>query len=98
MNNKTKKCGNCGKELPLTAYNKSNANRDGLQHRCKECCRKYNKQYKLDNPEYGKAWFKSNPNYQKEWRKSNPEYYNEYYASNKERYKGYNKKKKTQTT
>lgn len=41
---KTKKCLKCGRELPVTEfYKKSNAP-DGLQYRCKECCREASRQ------------------------------------------------------
>lgn len=36
---KTKKCTRCGRELPVTEFNKRNNAPDGLQCWCKECQR-----------------------------------------------------------
>lgn len=36
---KTKKCTRCGRELPVTEFNKKNNALDGLQSWCKECQR-----------------------------------------------------------
>ena len=33
---KTKVCNKCGRELPISAFNKRTASKDGLQDRCKE--------------------------------------------------------------
>lgn len=35
----TKKCSKCGRELPLSEFNKNNQAKDGLQCRCKSCQR-----------------------------------------------------------
>lgn len=63
---KTKKCRECGRELPLSEFNKNSCNKDGIQDRCRECFSKYNAKryasnkdkfkadilrYKRDNPE-----------------------------------------------
>lgn len=32
-----KKCSKCGRTLPLTEFNKSKSNKDGLQYHCKDC-------------------------------------------------------------
>ena len=39
----TKKCSECGRELPLSEFNKNRSNKDGLQDRCRECFSRYNK-------------------------------------------------------
>ena len=61
----TKKCSECGRELPLDQFNKNRGSKDGLQDRCRECFSKYNrkryakyreaikdrvKRYKEENP------------------------------------------------
>lgn len=51
----TKKCAECGRELPIEDFNKNKRNRDGLQDRCRECFSKYNKARYAANPERFKA-------------------------------------------
>lgn len=46
MEEKTKKCRVCGRELPLTAFSKNRRERDGLCNRCKECDNAYQRAYK----------------------------------------------------
>ena len=61
----TKTCSGCGRELPLSEFNKNRRNRDGLQGRCRECYSAYNRrryesdgdrirrkvtEYRRDNP------------------------------------------------
>lgn len=40
----TKKCPKCGRELPLSEFNKCNKTKDGLQHHCKDCHRAANRE------------------------------------------------------
>lgn len=42
----TKKCRECGRELPLTAFSKNKRECDGLNYRCKDC----------ENA-YARAWY-----------------------------------------
>ena len=37
-----KYCPRCGRELPATAFNRSSANKDGLQALCRDCSKKAN--------------------------------------------------------
>ena len=46
----TKKCAECGRELPVEDFNKNKRNRDGLQDRCRECFSEYNKARYAANP------------------------------------------------
>lgn len=46
MEEKTKKCRVCGRELPLTAFSKNRRERDGLNNRCRECDNAYQRAYK----------------------------------------------------
>lgn len=48
MEEKTKKCRVCGRELPLTAFSKNRRERDGLNNRCKECDNAYQRAYRLE--------------------------------------------------
>lgn len=49
----TKKCGRCGRELPVSAFSKCSSRADGLQVRCKECsaeiAKEYNQKKKQEN-------------------------------------------------
>lgn len=63
----TKICSKCGRELPLTEYYKRKSSKDGLYNYCKECCKQYNKQFRIDNPTYMKE-------YNKQYRINNAEY------------------------
>jgi hypothetical protein len=55
-----KECNKCKQVLPLDMFNKRQA-------KCKECRKQYDKQYHLNNPDYGKhaakKWYKDHPNY-----------------------------------
>lgn len=39
---KTKRCSKCGRELPVSEFNKRARSADGLQSYCRECIQKYN--------------------------------------------------------
>lgn len=39
----TKRCSGCGRELPLSEFNKKRSNPDGLQERCRDCFSRYNR-------------------------------------------------------
>ena len=44
----TKVCTKCGRELPVSAFNKCSASKDGYQSRCKDCHNQYqNEQRRL---------------------------------------------------
>lgn len=53
MEEKTKKCSKCGRELPVSAFSKCTSAADGLQFRCKECAsetaKEYNQKKKQEN-------------------------------------------------
>ena len=63
--NSTKKCAECGRELPLSEFNKNRKNKDGLQGRCRECFSRYNKARYASSREKFKsdiyAYKKANP-------------------------------------
>lgn len=43
----TKVCSHCGRELPVSEFNKRSASSDGLQHWCRDCMHKsYSESYK----------------------------------------------------
>lgn len=47
----TKKCSECGRELPLSDFNKKRSNRDGFQDRCRKCFSEYNKKRYASDPD-----------------------------------------------
>ena len=59
---KTKKCGKCGRILPIDNFSKDKTKKDGLRSNCKECCSKYqqtNRQYLNQyQREYNKEYYK----------------------------------------
>ncbi len=50
---KTKRCSKCTRELPLSEFGKRSASKDGLNYKCKTCCRTYGKAYRQSD--HGKA-------------------------------------------
>ena len=40
-----KRCSKCGETKPLAEFSKDKSRRDGLDCRCKECCRSYHRRY-----------------------------------------------------
>lgn len=44
-NVQTKTCKCCGRELPITEFNKRTANEDGLDVYCRDCTRKKCREY-----------------------------------------------------
>ena len=59
-----KRCTKCGKEKPLSEFNKDRHTKDGLQFRCKECDNATSKRWAHTNPEQvrerGRQWRKEN--------------------------------------
>ena len=55
----TKVCGHCGRELPVSEFNKRSASSDGLQFWCRDCMHKsYHKRQALSSLSHDEA---SNP-------------------------------------
>lgn len=71
MENITKKCSKCGRELPLSEFNKDKSRKDGLQSYCKSCQKQYKKQWYADNPEYNKQYYATIEGYARNIRKAN---------------------------
>ena len=98
-----KKCSYCGKWLVASTVNfkKQKNGKYGLNSKCKECEKKYNKQWREANKdkrrEYNKQWYQDNRNkkleYQKQWHQDNRdkklEYDKRHYEANPEYYKQY---------
>ena len=45
MEEKTKVCGRCGKEKPLSEFYRAPANKDGHNNRCIDCLKQYRREY-----------------------------------------------------
>jgi len=67
---KTKICTKCKKKKFIEEFCVNRAVKDGLNSRCKECVKQYNKQYYKNNPEKFKE-------HNKQYYKANKEKYNE---------------------
>ena len=74
---KTKVCNSCGVSKSLEEYSKRSASPDGYQHKCKDCNRADNANYRQSYPLYKKEWDKNHPGAQskitREWVKRNPD-------------------------
>lgn len=55
MNEQMKKCPVCGREKPLSEFNKNRRNKDGRHDRCRKCSSEYNKKRYRENPERDKS-------------------------------------------
>ncbi|GAA4177133.1 hypothetical protein GCM10022287_25430 [Gryllotalpicola koreensis] len=47
-----KHCGECGRDLPLSEFNKSSGRKDGLQWICRECNKRHAREYYAKNREH----------------------------------------------
>ena len=95
----TKVCKKCGRELPISEFNKNKSKKDGLQSNCKECANQHRKQYYQENKkaiaEQRKQYRQENKKvitehqkqyqkqYQKQWYAENKEHKKQYYQENK---------------
>ncbi len=50
-----KYCGGCKAEKPIGEFYKHAASKDGLQHRCKECCKSHVRKWSAENKDRVKA-------------------------------------------
>jgi hypothetical protein len=88
---KTKRCPKCDKIKNIDKFSKDKTSKDGLNGKCKKCCR----QYKLDNKDklklQTKVWNKNNIEKnrlsKKNWYKINPEYNKNHRENNREKYR-----------
>lgn len=78
-------CKKCGRELPLSDFSKDKSKKDGLNTCCKECRKKYSKQWYAENREKKAEYMKQyNKQYYAENREAILEYKKQYQAENKE--------------
>lgn len=94
----TKICTKCGRELPATEeyFYKKSAKKDGLKAYCKDCSKKYHKEWAKNHKDERKEY---QTQYKKEWRSSeeNKEYENkirrQHYKTHKKEFAEYFKQK-----
>lgn len=63
----TKICSKCGRELPLSEFNKYKRAKEGLQSYCKDCEKQYRAEHRAERIEKMKQWRADNPEYKKHW-------------------------------
>lgn len=75
-----KRCPTCGEQKPATTeyFSRANGRYDGLQWRCKECVRAYQKANKRKRAEYNRAHYEANKERIKEYQRV-------HYEANRER-------------
>jgi len=70
-----KQCNQCGKVKDTTQFYKRTASKDGLQLKCKACCKIVNENFREAKPDYQSQWYKKNwhkwVDYMSEWVKEN---------------------------
>ena len=64
-----KECNVCGVMKLLKEFNKKNQAKDGFQPLCRECQKKYKKEWDKNNPDYMDKWFAKIPGGQKAYHK-----------------------------
>jgi len=74
---KTKRCSKCGKVKSESEFNKNRTTKNGLGSECRECAKKYNREWRKNNPEYDKKYQLNNAKrikeYKRKWYKNNIE-------------------------
>ena len=70
-----KVCNQCNKSKPTTEFYKRSASPDGLQLKCKACCKIINKNFREEKPEYQIQWQRTNKDkwlgYVRNWAREN---------------------------
>lgn len=84
-----KKCTKCGKELPIKCFGKDSQKTDGLRKWCKDCVKKHNQKYYLENAE---KISESTQKYREQNREKDLENKKKYYQSHKKETLEYQKK------
>jgi len=96
----TKVCCTCKIKKEFSEFNKLKCGKYGLQHRCRECQNKKNREYRKNNDltEYYKKRnaLESNKLAKKKWRQNNIEYYALYKKNNKDKINYINTKRRVQ--
>ena len=78
-----KKCKSCGEIKHINKFKKKKTCKFGVENKCKECYKIYNKKYRKEHKEEISKKIK-------EWKENNPDYFTDYYKDNKDKY-GYDK-------
>lgn len=73
-----KRCSVCTEILPLSSFNVRRASSDGRMHKCAECAKEVNRQWRKANPDGFARWQVLNSDhrdaYNRNWRAENAEY------------------------
>ncbi len=86
--NQYKTCTGCEQTLSIECFSPSKLGKFSVRSKCKPCCRKQSKQYRMNNAdkvsEYNKRYRAENPErakfYRDKFRAENPDYAREYHA------------------
>ena len=84
----TKICSKCGRELPLSEFNKCKRSKDGLQWACKECQKQYYAEHAEEKKQYRAEHKEEIAAYKKQHYQAHIEefaaYFKQYYQANRE--------------
>ena len=89
----SKRCWDCKSILPIQMFSNDKTHKDGKSYRCKECGKKYIKNYIKTHKEYWKNWYKKNKKYIRKYRKKNRVHYLKYSKEWNTKHKEYTKGK-----
>ena len=85
---KTKRCGKCGRILPITEFSKDKSRKDGLNHYCKQCDRAKRKKYHITHRDSElkrvAEYYQANKDKIAEYYQANKDKIAEYYQANKD--------------
>ena len=88
----TKICDKCKKELPINMFNKDKGGKDGFQHSCRNCVKKYYRKNKEKLTIQSKQYYDNNKEIIKERRDGKKEDVKKYKEDNKENIREYKRK------
>ena len=74
-----KKCKDCGSELSIDNYYKNNSYTCGYDSKCKDCCKQYQKVWRINNKEKHREYSKQ---YQSEHKQERADYYKDWSIAN----------------
>lgn len=94
----TKRCTTCNVDKPLDSFCRNHRHKDGLNYRCKQCSREYDKRYNVDNRqrrmEYKARYRIANREKIAEYAADRADKQRAYYETNKDAIKAYQKRKR----
>ncbi len=66
----SKDCNRKGIPLPLSEFSKDKSKKDGLQYKCKDCNKKTNNTFKINNPNHWVGWRKNSKEHLSQYEKN----------------------------